>query len=30
MGMVEIFLIAAVIIPGIVIVLDDGNFERKK
>ena len=30
MGIVEIILIAIVVFPGIVILADDGNFERKK
>jgi hypothetical protein len=30
MGVVEIILIATVLLPGIVIIFDDGNFERKK
>lgn len=30
MGVVEIILIAIVVIPGIIIIADDGNFERKK
>ena len=30
MGVVEIILIAITILPGVVIMMDDGNFERKK
>jgi len=30
MGVAEMILIAIVFIPGIVIIADDGNFERQK
>ena len=30
MGVAEIILIAIVIFPGLIIMLDDGNMERKK
>jgi hypothetical protein len=30
MGIVEIILIGLVLFAGLVIVMDDGNFERKK
>jgi hypothetical protein len=30
MGIVEIFLIGMIVFAAIVIVADDGNFERKK
>jgi len=30
MGIAEIILIAITIFPGFVVIMDDGNFERKK